>query len=397
MHKQNASFLNLMKVFPWKEYRKHYIASKVSPVSLELTRSLTQILVNWLTVESYVKPNKSCVVPDKLKPERINCGAYPHAFQQNTSRRDTPAKVGLCIQFGFDVEMLEVHLNELYDVIDKFFIIEWTQAHNARTKKKSLLYEKIKDQERFQKFSSKIVHFILDDESTSEIDNSGNKHLFKREFYQEKRRWEKFSAWNKAEKFFSDDDIIGFGDADEIASRETVQLVKHCHLKKRKTLDVGLWFPYGKFDMAWKADFNVGGREYTLGDPTFWLLGEAKKSSSTPTRLRGSSPNYLIGGVHMTHHGYLPFLMLKFFTCTECGIGDILNIVDLMIQNVHTNNSLRVPEVEFSKMYIDKKRWVPLKSVDEKQRKEITYIPWFVNCNRDMYPTWFYGHDTRLD
>ena len=36
-------------------------------------------------------------------------------------------------QLGFDADVLEIHLNELDAVIDRFFIIESTRTHNKVT------------------------------------------------------------------------------------------------------------------------------------------------------------------------------------------------------------------------------------------------------------------------
>jgi hypothetical protein len=36
----------------------------------------------------------------------------------------------LKFQFGFDADILEIMLNELADVVDKFFIMESTKTHN---------------------------------------------------------------------------------------------------------------------------------------------------------------------------------------------------------------------------------------------------------------------------
>jgi hypothetical protein len=36
----------------------------------------------------------------------------------------------LKFQFGFDTDILEIMLNELADVVDKFFIMESTKTHN---------------------------------------------------------------------------------------------------------------------------------------------------------------------------------------------------------------------------------------------------------------------------
>ena len=35
--------------------------------------------------------------------------------------------------------------------------------------------------------------------------------------------------------------------------------------------------------------------------------------------MRGTSEKFLLGGIHMTDNGYLPFIMAKLIACTECG------------------------------------------------------------------------------
>ena len=86
------------------------------------------------------------------------------------------------------------------------------------------------------------------------------------ESLQERLRWEKIKEWNQYTKAFSGDDLIGFGDADEIASRENIQLLKNCPLKY-STIDVGIWFPFGRMDQAFKSDFPISRQKhpYTLG------------------------------------------------------------------------------------------------------------------------------------
>ena len=82
---------------------------------------------------------------------------------------------------------------------------------------------------------------------------------------QERLRWEKIKEWNKHTKAFSGNDLIGFGDADEIASRENIQLLKHCPLKS-PSIDIGIWFPFGRMNQAFKSDFPISRQfPYTLG------------------------------------------------------------------------------------------------------------------------------------
>ncbi len=83
--------------------------------------------------------------------------------------------------------------------------------------------------------------------------------------------------WNQNNgNYFRDSDIIGFGDTDEIPSRHTIHLLKHCQWRNNGPVDIGIWFPMGLVDQAFRTDFPVPGYPYTLGDPTFWTLRQAK-------------------------------------------------------------------------------------------------------------------------
>ena len=60
---------------------------------------------------------------------------------------------------------------------------------------------------------------------------------------------------------------------------------------------------------------------FTLGDPTFhrWRdINQITDSKKYPTRKRGKSNGYLLGGVHLTYYNYLPYMLLRFLSATEC-------------------------------------------------------------------------------
>lgn len=61
--------------------------------------------------------------------------------------------------FYNELDLLEIRLNTLNEVVDKFVIVEATVTHT--NKPKELYYQKNK--KRFKKFSKKIIHVIIDD------------------------------------------------------------------------------------------------------------------------------------------------------------------------------------------------------------------------------------------
>lgn len=63
-----------------------------------------------------------------------------------------------CFTFFNELDLLEIRLNELGDTVDRFVLVEATLNHQG--KEKPLYYNENK--ERFSKFSSKIIHIIVD-------------------------------------------------------------------------------------------------------------------------------------------------------------------------------------------------------------------------------------------
>src|SRR5438045_984110 len=64
-----------------------------------------------------------------------------------------------CFTFYNELELLEIRLNVLNDVVDKFVLIESIVTHT--NKKKPLYYQKNKP--RYKKFQNKIIHIVVED------------------------------------------------------------------------------------------------------------------------------------------------------------------------------------------------------------------------------------------
>lgn len=114
------TFAERVANFPWKN-----LTGEPS-VAASAWADLFDRVFDSNIVEPRVPINTSCAPPVLTTPP--NCNQGSGAFSGNL--RATPAKLGHAIQLGFDADVLEIHLNEVYDVVDKFFIIEWTSFHN---------------------------------------------------------------------------------------------------------------------------------------------------------------------------------------------------------------------------------------------------------------------------
>ncbi|CAL8127741.1 unnamed protein product [Orchesella dallaii] len=380
---QYNSFINSINNFPWNDYEKNInLPSSFAHYSSQLLTTLLPFLV----MPPKVKVNSKCYRPPPKFP----------TYLPPCNKLSEPRKVGVLIQFGFEADTLEIHLNELDDIVDYFFILESTRAHSHGIKK-PLFWEVLKHQERFQRFSDKVVHIILDD-----VDTLSDRDGFGLEYLQEKQRWEKFLRWNNATSYFKDDDILGFGDVDEIPSRNVVFYMKNCEIPS-DPVDIGIWFPYGRIHQAFVSDYPVSWRHpYSLGDPTYWTLKTALKYSETgiPSRKRGKSEGHLLGGMHMSYYGYMPLRITKYFTATESKIESLIIELIPIIRNLSLE-SLREVEIQLAQIpYTFLSRIITLERLKEKFPKEyeqVVYIPWFYNCNRQRYPAWEGFHDLRLD
>ncbi|CAL8127747.1 unnamed protein product [Orchesella dallaii] len=383
---QTQSFIDSVNNFPWNDYGESINSpSSFAHYSSQLLTKLLPFLVMppKLEIDSYCpRP------PPKFPPYLAEC-----------SKLSEPRKVGVIIQFGFESDTLEIHLNELEDIVDYFFILESTRAH-FRGIQKPLLWEVLKHQERFQRFSDKVVHIILDDIDT--ISDDVQEKGFGVEGLQEKQRWKKFLQWNDVKSYFKDDDILGFGDVDEIPSRDVVFYMKNCEIPS-DPVDIGIWFPFGKIDQAFLTDWPVSSdHPYSLGDPTYWTLQTAIKTQEqfTPTRKRGESSGHLLGGMHMSYYGYMPLRITKYFTASE---SKIENLAYELVPKMKHLNAEKLSEVEmelgevptsFNDRIMSMER---LKKKFPREYEKVVHIPWFYECNRDRYPAWEGLHDSRLD
>jgi beta-1,4-mannosyl-glycoprotein beta-1,4-N-acetylglucosaminyltransferase len=84
-------------------------------------------------------------------------------FASNVFSMHYDPKIYDCFMFYNEVELLEVKLNELYDYVDYFVIVESAESHRGYPK--PLYFNENK--ERFSKFSDKIIYVLADNLETN--------------------------------------------------------------------------------------------------------------------------------------------------------------------------------------------------------------------------------------
>ena len=242
-----------------------------------------------------------------------------------------------------------------------------------------------------------MVHLVLDDTEAF----TDPKAIFAVESLQEKARWDSFLRWNAHTQFFGPSDLVGFGDVDEIPSRENVQLLRHCEMAG-PSVDIGSWFAPTRLDEAFRTDHPVPGNPWTLGDPTYWTVASATKfgedGTKFPSRMRGTSGKFLLGGIHMTDNGYLPFRMAKLIACTECGESAARLITDMAAffkDGKAKLDTLTNVSKYLNPVWPDRSRFVDGTAMVEALGGAY-YIPWFLQCNPERFPFWYGYADSRL-
>jgi hypothetical protein len=117
-------------------------------------------------------------------------------------------KVYDCFPFFNELDVLEIRLQELWDVVDVFVLAESNLSHSG--KPKEYIYENNK--ERFAKYASKIRRIQVDDMPDT-------KDSWVREKYQ---RW----STGKGLTDVSPEDLIIVSDVDEIPRAEAITMIK---------------------------------------------------------------------------------------------------------------------------------------------------------------------------
>lgn len=130
---------------------------------------------------------------------------------------NSPPKVYDCFLFFNEFEILELRLNELYDAVDKFVLVECKETFRGNPKP---LYFK-ENQHLFKKFADKIIYVCVD--KHIETSNPWEREAFQR------------NQIIKGLKGCKNTDIVLISDVDEILKRSAIQeIVKELTIGRKK-------------------------------------------------------------------------------------------------------------------------------------------------------------------
>ena len=138
---------------------------------------------------------------------------------------------------------------------------------------------------------------------------------------------------------------------------------------------------------------------HILGDPTFhrWKDAISSPNATYPTRNRGKSKSFLLGGIHLTYYTYVPYFMLRKLSTSECGDWTKQFFRDWFSGHLTPfceTHSLNDYETNIQRRVTNKK--LKLLSNVKENLSTIIHHPWFYICNKERYPAWEGKHDSRV-
>src|SRR3972149_9714059 len=93
----------------------------------------------------------------------------------NVFSNDRSVKIYDCFTFFNELEILNIRLNELYNSVDHFVIVESTKTSDGKSK--PLYYENNKN--LFSKFSNKIIHIVVNNFEDKNIEKAQKNAILK--------------------------------------------------------------------------------------------------------------------------------------------------------------------------------------------------------------------------
>lgn len=217
-----------------------------------------------------------------------------------------------CFSFFNELDLLEIRLNTLNKVVDKFILSESPLTHTGNPK--PLYYAENKD--RFAKFNDRIVHIVVEDFPEMPDNMTVREKAWTRE------NWQRNALIRGLPENIKDDDILLMSDLDEIPSPEYVQkavsapvgvtrldLKAYCFFINLRNVSYPIW-NNGTRILTWR----------TFNDPRTYAQSEygeccvaAVNQGPSATRVRFLKPDKILkpAGWHFSYLGGVEAIQRK--------------------------------------------------------------------------------------
>jgi beta-1,4-mannosyl-glycoprotein beta-1,4-N-acetylglucosaminyltransferase len=220
-------------------------------------------------------------------------------------------KIYDCFMFFNELDVLEIRFNELYNVIDKFVLIESLKSHSGNNKP---LYFK-DNEKRFSKFLDKIIHIVVDDfpcSSGMERDN------FQRNFI------------TKGIEDANANDIILISDCDEIPKASIIANISTyslpCHFEQQHSTIYLNRITKNEKDRVWRGTAAI-----------------LKKDIQSPQGVRNSQNSYkpiINGGWHLSYCGGINAVCEKVINFAHTEYSHIANNREALSKRIENHSDL---------------------------------------------------------
>ena len=245
-----------------------------------------------------------------------------------------------CFTFFNELDLLEIRLNVLKDVVDRFVLVEATQTFTGRPKP---LYYK-ENAARFAAFADRIIHVVVDDFSAAEAGRTPRERAWMSESIQRK-------AIARGLVGARPDDTIIISDLDEIPRPESVPLAvgrpgitkfdltcHFCFINRRE------YYPRGGAHTPQAVNYAtfMNPRTYAHFKYSQFVLKEVNACpSATIIRYRKAHRTIFNAGWHFTWLGGVDAIVkkLKSFAHTEYSGADIAS-PELVKARLENNESI---------------------------------------------------------
>ena len=217
-----------------------------------------------------------------------------------------------CFSFFNELDLLEIRLNTLSEVVDKFVLVESPFTHTGNPK--PLYYDENK--KRFSKFNDRIIHIVVDDFPEMPNDMPIREKAWTRE------NWQRNAIVRGLPKDIKDDDILLISDLDEIPSPEYVKsaisspvgitrldLKAYCFFINLRNISYPIW-NNGTRILTWET-FNAP-NTYANAKYTECCLAAVNQGPSA-TRVRFLKPDKILqpAGWHFSYLGGVEAIQKK--------------------------------------------------------------------------------------
>lgn len=298
-----------------------------------------------------------------------------------TPKRKIIPQVVDAIIFGFDLDMLEIRLFELYDVVDQFFITESVFAHSGINK--TLVFGN--NRKRFARFDSKIVYVPLLDGSIYVLGKNilGATQNFKSENAERNHLLKQISTR------YSNPIVIS-GDLDEIPSREAINQAKHCEWPGgREVYCMTTIFYQYTTEFVFRSDWPARGYLYSLKFPQLAFLNTLRTKPHLMRQHTHPHGCLNILGSHLTYFNGFANLFGKALTATESAPTRDFYYVSKVVRAARNitafHRELTTSHVVWWPQWVSRIRFTKDVYGDK------AFLPWALKANPKRYAQ-FFGH-----